>query len=1679
MNPPFRLLFCRVPQLVATRIVACLLFWAAPLLANPFISEFMADNGSTLADEDGEFPDWIEITNSGTEPVDLAGWHLTDDETKPTKWTFPVSTPLAGGQSLVVFASGKNRHRPGRQLHTNFALNQSGEFLALVAPDGATLASRFSPYPPQELDLSYGVGLGPAAVTTLLVEDDAQALLLVPSGPVDDSWRGGGPFNENSWTPVQLGVGFNTRGGAVIGGGGGETNIAYSVADGTSGTQVFRGGLGMDFAVLKSISVKKLGVFDDGSDGLNRTITAELWSRDGNGSGVVLASETFTSGSPGTLEAGHRFKSLSSPLTLEPGPYTIVAHGYGGDERNGNSGGNGDFTTSNDGGGLIQFVGSSRFGSAGGAWPDSEDGGGPARYGAGTFTFSAVGDSLIRTDLEAEMHGQNASALLRIPFSYAGPELATTLTLEIAYDDGFTAWLNGQLLTSRNASTDPAWNNAASGEGNAVETIVLPSSALTIGDNVLAVQGMNLHADDSDFLVAPQLSAAFSRFERLYFSHPTPGQPNGPGEQGTGIVINEIHYDPSSDTAPAEFLELYNAGARTVNLTGWRLTGAVDYTFPANTELAPDRYLVVALDASFFEAEFSGVPVHGPFLGRLSNSGETVELRNNLDEPIDRVNYAVGAPWPVAGDDAYPSIQLLHPGQDNDLAGSWRAAPPTPGALNAVFSVDTPPQVRQVNHLPLAPTSGEEVVVSCKVTDPDGVASVTLEYQTVLPGRYLRLSDATFETSWDRLPMSLLPTGQSTYQATLPADLQRHRQLIRYRIVAEDSFGATVRLPLPSDPSVNFAYFVYNGVPGWRGAIIPGETPVLDFSAEAMNHLPTYHLIANAEDVSASQYNRSFNDKVYRFEGALVYDGVVYDHMRYRVRGHGSTYNTGKNKWKLRFNRGHLFQGRDDYGRPYREKVRTLNWSALSSPWNPANRGAAGLDEALAFRLWRMAGIPAANTNYFHLRIIDGTRETTRGNQFEGDNWGLYLALEQTDRRFLDERGLPDGNTFNMHFGSSNIVNQAYRQPSNRSDLFTFYGATTRGYNRSNPVQPVAWWNRTVDLESYFSYRAILEAVNHSDLRDKENSILYHDPTKRRWTMIPWDVDLLYEEFDRWGPNAVQSPATLEQFRKALTHPEINIRFQNRARELQDLLLNSDQGWTLVDELASILGSSQGDLGMAELDAARWNGDPQTRRVEGSSPNPKAYFFMNPYTSTRFPSKKRTLISGDFPGMVDWVKKFIEPRGFGGGRLRDMIRDTRIPKTPVISYAGENGFPSDGLRLTSNAFESGDGGASFATMQWRIGEVRHPGVPGFEEGEPWRYEIEATWTSGEVNVFQDEITVPAVAVEVGRRYRARVRHKDDDGRWSHWSAPLEFTTGNPDLELYLAGLVISEVMYNPANDNQELEFIEVRNVGPLTLDLTNVRFSNGIEFSFAGSSITSLAPGTSALVVRNLAVFEAHYGINLPVAGEYRLSTSNNLSNSGERVTLSLGADGIIRDFRYGDSLRWPRGADGTGYSLVLRAPESLPDHSLAVNWRSSALPDGNPGNSDAIPAFTGDPHRDDDLDGLTALLEHALGGDPDTAEPELIPAASVMNLEVEGTFDAYLTISARRVLGADDVNLVAQISENLVDWSSAPERVVLVSEVPNADSTSTMTWRSARPIAEAPHEFLRMEASIQRFPFR
>ena len=122
----------------------------------PVITEFMAANRTGLADEDNQFSDWIEVHNPSENAIDLSGWHLTDDNSDRTKWSFP-NRSLAPNEYLVIFASGKDRRNPSRELHTNFRLSRGGEFLSLVSPD-ESINLGFSPaYPLQQADISYGI----------------------------------------------------------------------------------------------------------------------------------------------------------------------------------------------------------------------------------------------------------------------------------------------------------------------------------------------------------------------------------------------------------------------------------------------------------------------------------------------------------------------------------------------------------------------------------------------------------------------------------------------------------------------------------------------------------------------------------------------------------------------------------------------------------------------------------------------------------------------------------------------------------------------------------------------------------------------------------------------------------------------------------------------------------------------------------------------------------------------------------------------------------------------------------------------------------------------------------------------------------------------------------------------------------------------------------------------------------------------------------------------------------------------------------------------------------------------------------------------------------------------------------------------------------------------------------
>lgn len=119
------------------------------------ITEFMAINSNGLVDEDNEHSDWLEIYNNTDNTIDLAGWYLTDNPNTLKEWQFPSVTLPKNGY-LVIFASGKNRTDPTKNLHTNFKLSGSGEYLAICEPD-TTISFAYSPaFPAQRQDVSYG-----------------------------------------------------------------------------------------------------------------------------------------------------------------------------------------------------------------------------------------------------------------------------------------------------------------------------------------------------------------------------------------------------------------------------------------------------------------------------------------------------------------------------------------------------------------------------------------------------------------------------------------------------------------------------------------------------------------------------------------------------------------------------------------------------------------------------------------------------------------------------------------------------------------------------------------------------------------------------------------------------------------------------------------------------------------------------------------------------------------------------------------------------------------------------------------------------------------------------------------------------------------------------------------------------------------------------------------------------------------------------------------------------------------------------------------------------------------------------------------------------------------------------------------------------------------------------------
>ncbi len=142
--------------------------------------------------------------------------------------------------------------------------------------------------------------------------------------------------------------------------------------------------------------------------------------------------------------------------------------------------------------------------------------------------------------------------------------------------------------------------------------------------------------------------------------------------ENTGVIINEINYKSSPDFNTGDWIELYNRGNNAVDISGWQLKDALDensFSFPDNTVLPANKYVVIANDLEKFEAlnpDLTGVL--GPFEFGLSSEGDQVRLFDASDELVDEVTYQSIAPWPHLANGLGYTLELLHPDLENDLA---------------------------------------------------------------------------------------------------------------------------------------------------------------------------------------------------------------------------------------------------------------------------------------------------------------------------------------------------------------------------------------------------------------------------------------------------------------------------------------------------------------------------------------------------------------------------------------------------------------------------------------------------------------------------------------------------------------------------------------------------------------------------------------------------------------------------------------------------------------------------------------------------------------------------------------------------------------------------------------------------------------------------------------------------
>ncbi|MBL9202998.1 MAG: lamin tail domain-containing protein [Opitutaceae bacterium] len=364
------------------------------------------------------------------------------------------------------------------------------------------------------------------------------------------------------------------------------------------------------------------------------------------------------------------------------------------------------------------------------------------------------------------------------------------------------------------------------------------------------------------------------------------------------VVFNEIMYHPASERAEEEYVELHNTGASSVNLEGWSIVRGVSYTFP-NVTIAPGGYLVVAADRTAFSRKYPTVTnfVAG-WSGRLSNSGDTLILKEAAGTIVDQVDYADDGAWGVrerddsdfghrgwrwrsAADGHGKSLELINATFDNSSGQNWGASTKpegTPGQPNSIAASDIAPLVSGVRHFPLVPSSDQTVTVTAMVRDDRAAAvAVTVTYRKDgEPGW-------TTATLLDDGAHGDGVAGDRVYGARLPAAADG--SVVEFYVTATDGVHSrTWPAPALNNPEQGAAF-------------VPEQSQNCLYQVDNKAYLgamPLYRLVLRAADrATLTDINLGTGkDSHARFNATLITVDGVSQEVRYLVgvrnRGHSS-----------------------------------------------------------------------------------------------------------------------------------------------------------------------------------------------------------------------------------------------------------------------------------------------------------------------------------------------------------------------------------------------------------------------------------------------------------------------------------------------------------------------------------------------------------------------------------------------------------------------------------------------------------------------------------------------------------------------------------------------------------------------------------------------------------------------